>query len=117
MRNALVLLVETTGETLSENTLGRGFSLELARNLCDYFTDLSISELYPVNDVYDFFLLNYKPEEAIRLQKRIGDSFRFFMIWISLLGSKRGTISISEASLSAGRGYPRSSVTLRLFPR
>ncbi|NOY22836.1 MAG: hypothetical protein GXO70_04915 [Acidobacteria bacterium] len=78
MRNALVLLVETTGETLSENTLGRDFSLELVRNLCDYFTDLSISELYPVNDVYDFFLLNYKPEEAIRLQKRIGDSFRFF---------------------------------------
>ncbi len=78
MRNALVLLVETTGATLSENTLGRDISLELVRDLCDYFTDLSISELYPVNDGYDFFLLNYKPEEAIRLQKRIGDSFRFF---------------------------------------
>ncbi len=77
MRNALILLIETPGSTLSENTLGVDIPLDLARNLSDYFTELSISELYPVYDAYDFFLLSYTPEEAIRLQKRIGDSFRF----------------------------------------
>ncbi|RLE18198.1 MAG: hypothetical protein DRJ14_04420 [Acidobacteria bacterium] len=77
MKNALVLLIETPEATLSGNTLGTEISLELARELCDFFTDLSISELYPVNNTYDFYLLSYSPEEAIRLQKRIGDSFRF----------------------------------------
>ncbi|MCK5878181.1 MAG: hypothetical protein KAH24_00265 [Holophagae bacterium] len=77
MKNALILLIETPEATLSGNTLGMDISPELVRELCDYFTDLSISELYPVNDRYDFFLLSYMPEEAIRLQKRIGDSFRF----------------------------------------
>lgn len=78
MKNALVLLIETPGATLSDNTLGVEISQKLAQNICDYFTDLSISELYPVNDGYDFYLLSYTLEAAIRLQKRIGDSFRFF---------------------------------------
>lgn len=77
MNNALVLLIETPETTLSENTLERDISPEPARDLCDYFTDLSISELYPVNGMYDLFLLGYTPEETIRLQKRIGDNFRF----------------------------------------
>ena len=77
MNNALVLLIETPGITLSENTLETEISPELAVELCDYLTDMSISELYPVTGAYDFFLLSYTPEETIRLQKRVGDNFRF----------------------------------------
>ncbi len=78
MKNALVLLIETAGTTLSGNTLVSEISVPLAQELSDYLTDLSISELYPVENTYDLFLLGYTPEETIRLQERIGDSFRFF---------------------------------------
>ncbi|NOZ13620.1 MAG: hypothetical protein GXO69_08255 [Acidobacteria bacterium] len=78
MKNALVLLIETAGTTLSGNTLASELSVDLARELSDYLTDLSISELYPVANAYDLFLLGYTPEETIRLEKRIGDNFRFF---------------------------------------
>ncbi len=77
MNNALVLLIETPGTTLSANTLDSELSSELARDISDYLTDLTISELYPANQRYDFYLLGYTAEETIRLQKRIGESFRF----------------------------------------
>ena len=73
-------MVESPSRTLSANTLAHELNQNLADELSDYLTDLSISELYPVNGEYDLFLLSYTPEDQDRLRGRIGESFAFLCV-------------------------------------